>query len=1064
MIPMDIGIYIQSNAFFRNPLTFRIVMLSLLIAFMANDTLARAAERQIDRIQVNLQIKEATVPEGLAQLEQTSGVTINYSEALFDRQRRLSLDARSMKVTEALRRLLAHTGAKYKIADRHTILLYTPQQPGRVSGKVVDERGEPLAGASITIVELNRGAKSGVDGSFNLPLTEGTYTIEVSYLGFQTKRVTDVRIREGGHTSLDVALQPANAALGEVTITASYGKASIEGLYARQRNAAELSNGISADQIGATPDKNIGESLKRISGVTTFDNRYIVVRGIGERYNAAMLDGTLLPSTEADSRNFSFDLIPTNMVDNVVVSKTVTPDMNGSFGGGLIQINTRDIPDANFLSFTVGVSYNDQTTGKDFLSRKRGQYDYLGFDDGRREFPEGLVVTDGATPEVIEAQSKRFVNDNFSVYTNPAAPSQNYQVALGRVFSLDTLSGNRLGFTASLSYRNTQGINTIEEQTRGSWTSESTNQGKAYGFNTTWGALVNAGLQLGSHRFSLRNTYTHLYNNAFVNTTGWSTDRGPSNSPVPSRIEEADDPTFTDLLQNKLSGQHQFGEVKVEWNVARTSVSRKEKDLGIADKAPREVGTGYRYVYANANQNGFPMSRHNYTNSERHYSWNVSASLPFSLGTVRSTAKLGYFGVNKHGEFDWAIAAFVLNGDAYRPVGELIAPENLSADGYHYEIDPYNMEGYEGKSRNHAGYLMLDQRLAEKLRLVWGLRGEYYNYIEIRNSPSSAITADLYSIKPDPRWQWLPSANLTYSPLATLNLRAAYSSTVVRPELMDNSRFYRYSPSFGSMFGSQGLYSTRIDSYDFRAEWFPGAGEVISAGAFYKWFDKPAEVVVIDQSTHISYNQKSSFWAKVYGLEFELRKNFGFIADNRILQGLTAYGNLTLQNSDVKAYYLVDDPDDPDAPDIEVPVKQNRPMYGQTPYLINAGLQYADDKLGLNLAYNKSSYKTYVVSMDVKRIEYEAPRAQIDAQVSYRFLNKRLEVKLNAGNLLNQASMFYANWGSYEANPDYQAGVDDPSNAQRLKEGFTEKYEEGDRILFKQRFGRTYSTSLTYSF
>lgn len=128
-----------------------------------------------------------------------------------------------------------------------------------------------------------------------------------------------------------------------------------------------MTNGISAEQIGRTPDKNIGESLKRISGVSTMDNKFVVVRGISDRYNAAVLDGTALPSTEAQGRNFSFDMIPSSLVDNVVVSKTVTPDMNTSFGGGLIQINTRDMPAENFMSFSIGTSYNDQSTGKPFL-------------------------------------------------------------------------------------------------------------------------------------------------------------------------------------------------------------------------------------------------------------------------------------------------------------------------------------------------------------------------------------------------------------------------------------------------------------------------------------------------------------------------------------------------------------------------------------------------------------------------------------------------------------------------------------------------------------------------
>ncbi|MCT1523677.1 TonB-dependent receptor domain-containing protein [Sphingobacterium hotanense] len=1084
---MNIGNFIYLKEFFSTSCRRKLSALSLLMVVLSQSLCANAAMAQILDRRVSVHISTSNVTEGLAALGKNAQCQINYDRSIFASNTKVRLDANNITLAQALKRMLNGTRIGFKESGRNTVILYRlpdPQKPGRITGKVVDDKGGPLVGASIRIVGTDQAMQSGTDGGYGLSIAPGTYVVEISYISFQTQRITGVVVKENGNTPLTVALKQEPNTLQQVVITSGYKKASVSGLLAQQKNAAALTNGISAEQIGATPDKNIGESLKRISGVSSIENKFVLVRGIGERYNAATLDGTLLPSTEAQNRSFSFDMIPSNLVDNVIVNKTVTPDMNASFGGGLIQINTKDIPNQNFTSFTAGVSYNDQSTGKDFLSHKPGKYDYLGFDDGRRNFPKDLFSVSGMDftqeSDKITEQSKRFTNDNFTVYERPAAPSQNYQFTIGRIFTLDTTSrsADKFGFTGSISYRNNQNINHIDETRRGSWDDFSTNTARAYSFNTTWGGLLNMGLQLGKHRFSFRNTYTHIFDNTLVRGMGYN-DNMP-NMPAqtgmqkPNLIEEADDPTFTTLLQNKLAGQHQLDKVKLEWEFARTAVNRKEKDLGIAQQILRKIGSEYEYFY---NYAGFseprikPTSRQDYSNSEKHYSWNVAGTLPFELGSVRNTVKLGYFGVSKNAKFDWRIVSLaaaplstIKDSLLYLPIREAIRPENMGAEGFQFM--PWYLDYYEGKSQNHAGYLMLDNRLTDQLRLVWGVRAEYYEYKEVNNASNgkNGEFGSIFNIKPDKKWQWMPSASLTYSPLSSLNLRAGYSSSIVRPEMMDNSQFFRYSAYYGGMYGSDGLYSTRIDSWDIKAEWFPGLGEILSVGGFYKNFDKPAELSYrFSVSGDYNYILKSSDWAKVYGLEFELRKSLGFIYDTDIMNNLSAYGNVTLQKSEVKATYLVTDENDPDGGQIEASMKENRSMYGQTPFMMNAGLQYAGGRFGMNVVYNKIGLRTFMVSDSPEATEYEQPREQLDAQISYRFFGKRLEVKLNAGNILNSASTIYRNFGSYERNPDYQFDGD-ISNAQRLKEGFTDKYEEGDMIMFKQYFGRTFSTSLTYSF
>ncbi|MDO7744877.1 MAG: TonB-dependent receptor [Pedobacter sp.] len=1083
---MNIEVFSHLKEYFSN-LKARPLMATVILFCFLNNVMATTVSYSQPEQAINLKLTAVTIPAGLSVLESKTGCVINYNQSLFKNNSNISIDVKGMSLQQVLTRMLANTRVGFKFEDSKTILLYRlpdPVKPGKISGRVLDDKGETLPGASIRVVETGAGTQTGVDGSYILSIAPGTYTLEVSYISYQSKRITGVVVADGKNTPLDVSLKQDSKGLKEVMVTANYKKASVEGLLVRQKNAAELSNGISAEQLARTPDKNIGESLKRISGVSTMDNKFVLVRGIGERYNSATLDGTVLPSTEAQTRNFSFDLIPSNLVDNVVVSKTVTPDMNASFGGGLIQINTKDIPNENFMSFTIGSSYNDQSTGKEFLSHKRGKYDYLGFDDGRRDYPEGLVKTNintfpntELTPaeyqKKVDDQSRRFTNDNFTIYKTKTVPSQNYQFTIGRLITIDTTSQNKFGFTGSLSYRNTQNINEFDHQTRTAWRDDYNNSGSTYGFNTTWGALLNAGLQLGTNRFSIRNTYTHMYDNALTRTIGYDdAGDGPNAAPnvIPDRIEEVDDPTFTDLLQNKITGQHQAGKIKIEWNVARTSIDRNEKDMGIATQRPVLVNGNYQYFYYGGSVSEprvVPMSRHNYNTSEEHYSWSAAATIPFKVAGINNSLKTGYFGIRKKGSFGWQIADFsqsalLTDSLRYLPLADMLKPEYIGATGFSYHVTNGGVDKYEGKSESHAGYLMFDSRLIEKLRLVWGVRGEYFHYTEISNPSNEKIS--VYEQKTDQKWQWLPSANLTYSPISAINLRAAYSSSVVRPELMDNSQFWRYNAFFGAQVGNAGLSSTRINSFDVKTEWFPGLGEILSVGGFYKKFDSPVELTFNTLSGNIAYNLMNADYADVYGLEFELRKNLSFISDAQILSNFSLYGNLTLQKSEVKGTYVSENPD-PDATGLYyVSSTQKRSMYGQSPYLINAGLQYNDSHFGFNVMYNRSGFKTYVVSELPSDIEYEKSREQIDAQISYKFLKGKMEIKVNAGNLLNRASLFYRNTASYEKNPDFDLGSSDRSDALRLKTGFTNKYEEGDQVMFRQKFGRTYSTSISYNF
>lgn len=325
---------------------------------------------------------------------------------------------------------------------------------GRISGKIVDEVGNPVAGAEVNIA--GRTTATDNNGDFSIDLPSGMYNLTIKASKYNTLRVEKLVVNNKETNTVSFALNRASdkiTDIKEVVVTATRKADTQAGLLTQQKKAAQMSDGISAEQIAKTPDNDVGGTLKRVTGITTIDNKYVVVRSMGERWNTAAMDGINLPSTETYNQNFSFDIIPTAMVESVVVSKSATPDMNANFAGGYVEVRTKDIPNENFTTVSTGTSYNDQAAFKEFLTRQRGKYDYFGYDDGTRDFPKGLEAVGLTDPRFFE-QSRQFTNDNFTTYKTRGDMGSNLQLALGRTYTLK--NNNKWGFAGAFVIRNEQ--------------------------------------------------------------------------------------------------------------------------------------------------------------------------------------------------------------------------------------------------------------------------------------------------------------------------------------------------------------------------------------------------------------------------------------------------------------------------------------------------------------------------------------------------------------------------------------------------------------------------------
>lgn len=1090
----------------------------LLILFLVPTLFANTMAMQVLDKKLNFSTKNTTGLGLITAVKSQSGAEITYDEVVNKLlSQSINIRKNTPTVREALSWLKTDLNVGYKTKEGYIILnlLPPPQQPGRISGKIFDDRGEPLPAAGIKMIETGTTIQSSIDGSYNIPARPGSYTLEVSYISYQTKRITQVNVKEGQITNLNIILNPSTSALQQVTVTGSYKKESVAGLYAQQKNAAGLTDGISAEQISRTPDRHVGETLGRITGVSTTDGKRVVVRGIAERYNVATLNGSMLPSTDVLQRNFEFDLIPTNMVDQVVVSKSITPDMPYGFAGGLVQITTKAIPSENFISFSTGIGINDRTQGKDFMGYGRGKYDYLGFDDGtRNRYPEGILdITSNFDPRKSDTQNKITAaqvaeqnkriggTERLGTRIFTAAPSQNYQLTIGRVYSLSKDKVRKLGFIGSASYRNTQRNSYIANMRRGDWAQRpanaddlsDVNTGNRYNFNTSMGSLLNIGFSTEKHQLNNYNLYNRVFDNEFNRLTGWDNER-PKNAsnPFPT-IEEDERPKFTDILQNKLVGKHSLGNFTLDWSGSRTALKQVEKDATYANLGNREYANYaplYSYYPGQASDPGwgtFYRGKFNYRETNMETTFN--AAYNFRVGNTSHILKAGYNSQYRHAWNSWLVLPIVVSNPSVINYTEIPVQDwgnymNMGnrLTSLFYNTSKFTDAEFEGKSTTHGSYLMLDNKIGSKFRLVWGARAEYFRLDTLKNPASLLIDQNTQLLlAEEKKWRFMPSANATFSPISSLNLRASYARSVVRPGLMENSRFSRVDPNLGSRVRSNGVTSTMIDNYDAKIEWFPGAGELISVGYFHKYFDKPAEFYRINNSSSgVPYvTLSNSEWAKVSGWEFEVRKSLNFILPKAsILNNIYLMGNLTVQKSEVKGREIRYNTDKPGKPEpYYYYMKYPRQLYGQVPLLYNIGAQYTGDKLGLNITYNYMDYKTSVTSSEPMLAEYERPRGQLDLQVSYRFLSKRMEAKLNMSNLTDAPFRFYVNDAyTYQIKP----GTEKLLNAEwaerfEYKPGFSEKFEKGyteketglligDRESFTRYIGRTYSLSLSYKF
>lgn len=916
------------------------------------------------------------------------------------------------------------------------------QSTGTVSGKVVDAKnGETLIGVAVIVEGLGVGTTTDIDGRFSLKLKPGTYLITAKYVGYTPKSVQNVVVEAGKLVTLNITIGDSKRQIKEVTVSTEMKRESANTLLMQQKNAAVVSDGLSIESIRRTPDRNTGDVLKRVSGASIQDGKYAVIRGLPDRYNAAYLNGSPLPSSEPDRRAFAFDIFPAALLDNLTIIKTATPDQNAEFAGGNIQIKTRDIPDENYVNLSLGSSYNTITTFRPFYRSIIGSTDFLGIDDGARQLPGNfpdskqlnVIQSNLTNPNRVTELTAlgKSMSNNFSLTRfESIMPATNFQLAMGQKFKLS--DRYELGSVFALSHNLTP---TFQEVNRFDYDDERSTlfrfRDRQFNFNTLWGGIWNLALKSGqNHKYSLKT----LYN---VNTTDQTVLRDGQDVINGTDIQSsALWYTQNNLFSTQFQGDHFFktNKLKLNYGLGLSQLNRTIPDLRRLRYQRSSEDTSQAYSVAISSTAQPDVAGRFYSN-QNDLIYSAFADVEKSYDRWRTTFKAGVYFQNKDRDFNARQIGYVWGGPFANQAlssitqDKIFAPQNLGSNGFIINEATTPSDAYTASSTLYATYLRAESKPFEKLRLIYGARFESYRQTLNTFKPGVQQVFDTSFVVND----LLPSLNAIWSLNDKANLRFAYSQTLSRPEFRELAPFQFFDfNDFLLVEGSSLLRRTKIHNLDLRYEWFFKPGQLVSATVFYKYFNDPIEKYLLPTGSLrlMSYQNVPS--SQTVGLELDFKVTIASLTNSKrkFLENLSLLGNVSFIHSRVDVSGLIGSG------------SAERPMQGQSPFLLNGGVQFNDPErqITFSMMVNRVGRRIAAIGNAEYPEFWENPRTVLDFQLSKVFF-KHLEVRLSIRDLLAQNLVFYQD-------------LDRDGKLDRAK----------DNVMWDYSLGATYGITFGYRF
>lgn len=859
-----------------------------------------------------------------------------------------------------------------------------------VKGKVLDKKtGEAIIEAT---VKVTRGpAKqvlTDVDGNYSLRLPPGNYDLRVFYEVYKPRRFGNVIVERGKVTVLDIELGADDKAIQEVVVEVKAEKRSEVALLQERKKAAVVSDAISAQEMQRSPDTNASDAVKRVVAATVRDNRYLFVRGLGGRYTSTLINGTDLPSVDPDEQSVALDIFPTTLLSNLNIAKTYSPEMPGSFSGGVTNIETNSFPTKLEAKVKFSTEFNSETSFRDFQTYRGGKWDAIGVDDGTRGLPKSLpkdkpLDTMFVPRPEIDNYAKQFSNI-WKIQQETGLPSFGISASVGSSYKLGKSKERSIGFLVSANYG--YGSSTRREDV----TLVEPDRANNLRFKTITsnnsinsGALVNIGGALSrNHEWSL---LSFVVRDTDISTS-WARDAATLGESIQSQRLRFIERTIS---YTQLRFEHKFP-------TARNLLLRWQANFSYGNRNEPDTRDLY---YGGAR--GMIEWQEQAQSGERFFSNLVDKAggfgAHFSLPLRRLTLRWGAIYQMTDRRFASRRFRYVRNPSAdptvFREPAEVLFADENQGPSVRMREATLPSDAYDAQFLLWGGYVMTDVEVTKPVHVILGLRYEGAKQELVNDSPfatGGTAAPNVSRIDHHP----IPSVNAVWNINSKMNLRAAYSYTLTRPKFRELAPFNFYDFQRQRNFsGNPNLKDTTIHNADLRWEFFPGENGVVSVSAFYKNFREPIEVVIVNDGGDLTLRNTDQ--AHLFGVEAEARTSLRYL--HKRLRDFTVGFNGTYVYSRVKLR----------PEDATLLTSKSRAMQGQAPFVVNLFAGWSSEKTGTEaqLLYNVAGAKISDVGALGFPDIYERPFHRLDVSVSQR-LGKGFRLKAAGTNLANQRLTF----------------------------------------------------------